>query len=1104
MPPAPERAVFLSYASQDAEAARRICEALRAAGVEVWFDQSELVGGDAWDQKIRKQIKECALFVPIISAATQARSEGYFRLEWKLAVDRSHLMADDQTFLFPVVIDDTPDATARVPDKFRDVQWTRLNVKDRPETLAKRVAELLGAGADVGRGLPTPPGQSGVRTSAGSGDPALQRTRGPSWIRVVSIIGGILIGLIYAIRGVIEPARVREAKPAAVAPASPPPAAVMSPARQLAEKARLLIDALDSTADDFATAEGLVKRALELEQNDGEIWAISSRLNSMFLSRSFDSGPSRRETARSQSERALKLVPDSVEVLLAVARVNRNTDAPRAEAALRQALVLAPKDGRLLLNLGSLYRVQNRLEEAMTHYERAAAVPDVMPLARYDQYLATFYQRKFAEADRYVREAATALPSANFVTGQAMVELTWRGQPDAALRVLAAAPGKVRAEPRPVIVTVLAAQMNRQPEEALMALRRFPADYVNDAWYTGPKALLVGLCEAQAGRPEAARVAWESGIALLRRRLQDTPNNPDEHLRLGELLAWSGQTEAALGEVKIFEQLTNGRGTDWTFSAARIYAALGRADEAVPLLANELVAAWPGRWPLTPALLRLDPLWDKIRGDPRFQALCVEPAATAATPEGKSVAVLAFANLSDDKANEYFSDGISEELLNVLAKVPGLKVTARTSSFHFKGMNTAIPEIAQQLGVAYVVEGSVRKSGTQVRITAQLIKAADGFHVWSDTFTRDLKDIFAVQDEIAGLIAQNLSLKLGASSSASTAAINPEAFDCYVQAVQAWNLRTQEGSRRAEELLKRALTLEPNFARAHAALAAVWGVSVEFTEPDAWSYGWRNSASLARMQQEARQAVALDPASAEAYAALGGTFPVWQNAEGIAALRRAVELNPNYATAHQWLGYALFYDGRVDDALRELARAAELDPLSHRIHDIYARCLGLAGRHTEALAAAERALQIQPESGQANLEKGAALVGLARMEAGVPFVLKAAALQPYQGARAVQVLARAGQLDAIEQLAKSSVARANSQFEFNRRLARHEPDAAFTPRAVDQITMFEDLLLDPLYDFVRGDPRFLAILRELNLTDAHQRAQAWRKAHPPEKAAAKQ
>src|SRR5450432_3337589 len=118
-------AVFLSYASQDAEAAKRICEALRAAGIEVWFDQSELRGGDAWDQSIRRQIKNCALFLPVISHTTHDRREGYFRLEWKLAIDRSHLISADQAFLLPVVIDDTPKNDERIPDRFRELQWTR-------------------------------------------------------------------------------------------------------------------------------------------------------------------------------------------------------------------------------------------------------------------------------------------------------------------------------------------------------------------------------------------------------------------------------------------------------------------------------------------------------------------------------------------------------------------------------------------------------------------------------------------------------------------------------------------------------------------------------------------------------------------------------------------------------------------------------------------------------------------------------------------------------------------------------------------------------------------------------------------------------------------
>src|SRR2546423_14512037 len=143
----PSKAVFLSYAGQDAETVQRICDALRAAGVEVWFDRNELRGGDAWDASIRKQIKECGLFVPLISANTNARSEGYFRLEWKLAIDRSHLMADDRAFFLPVVIDDTPETIARVPDRFRERQWTRLPGGATSAAFAERVRVLLTGGA---------------------------------------------------------------------------------------------------------------------------------------------------------------------------------------------------------------------------------------------------------------------------------------------------------------------------------------------------------------------------------------------------------------------------------------------------------------------------------------------------------------------------------------------------------------------------------------------------------------------------------------------------------------------------------------------------------------------------------------------------------------------------------------------------------------------------------------------------------------------------------------------------------------------------------------------------------------------------------------------
>jgi tetratricopeptide (TPR) repeat protein len=635
------KAVFLSYASQDAEAAKRICEALRAAGLEVWFDQSELRGGDAWDAMIRKRIKDCALFVPLITPTTNARAEGYFRLEWKLAVDRSHLMADDMPFLFPVVLGDVKDATARVPDKFREVQWTRLRLDETPAELAGRVARILRQEPGVGSmesGMEDKRGRTGRKEPRG-------------WMRNISIIGGLAIGLIYAIRPLLVSEKSVAPKPAEVAPAAPmPPAPVASApvteARQLAYRARALIDQLDSTPDDYATAEGLVKRALELDANDGVAWAVSSLLNSLYLSRGFDRNEVRREAARSHAERAVKLAPESPDAWLALGRGAYSTDFVRSEQALRRGLELAPNDGRLLIALGGLYRRQSRTDEALVIYERAAAAPDTRALARYDQYLIHFYLGHFAEADRCIRAAFADTKTVNIVAGLALHEVTWRGRVTEALQVLAEAPVSMRGQPRVVVATVLVNLMAHRPEEVLRVLDRLPADYLNDAWYTGPKALLAGLAQSQAGRPEAARLAWEAGLVVVRRRLQDAPNDIEQHVRLGELLAWSGQTEAALHESKVVDELSRGHAGSWTDSSARIYAALGRADEAVPLLQHMLETTALGRWPLTPALLRLDPLWDKIRDDPRFQKLCEETAEKTASPpltEGAQLATKALA-----------------------------------------------------------------------------------------------------------------------------------------------------------------------------------------------------------------------------------------------------------------------------------------------------------------------------------------------------------------------------------------------------------------------------------------------------------------------------
>ncbi len=629
------RAVFLSYASQDSEAAKRIADALRAAGVEVWFDQSELRGGDAWDQSIRRQIKECALFVPVITPNTNARAEGYFRLEWKLAVDRSHLMADDAPFLFPIVVGDVTDATARVPEKFRDVQWTRLRLDETPAELGARVAKLLR-------------GDDRVESSARADD---RRSRKNShWIGKLGMIVGLTISLIYALRPILSNNSRRAApKPAAVAPATP----VVSEARQLTARARATsLDKYDSSAEDFAAAETLVKRALELDPNDAEIWAFSSLLNFSFGSRGFDHAPARVAAARSHAERALSLDPNSSEAQFALARWQRDNEEPAvAEASFKKIIVREPNHIGALSGLAWIYDQTNRVDESAALSERIATLPGSNPaLSRYTEFLLFFHRARFEEADRCIRLSIATQPSANSLAGHANLLLTWKGDVDGAAKVLASMPTAARSLPRTIWMTALVQLCQRAPAEVLQTLDRFSGDFVQDNFFAGPKNYWVGRAHALAGRKEAARLAWETALDVVNARLKNTGQNQELHLMRGELLALLGQTDEALREARTVEELARGRlASYWFWSPLIIYAALGRADDALPLLEKFCVVAPVEQnvgWPLTPALLRLDPKWDKIRDDPRFQKLCAEPAAAA----GKSPAATSPARELADKA----------------------------------------------------------------------------------------------------------------------------------------------------------------------------------------------------------------------------------------------------------------------------------------------------------------------------------------------------------------------------------------------------------------------------------------------------------------------
>jgi TolB-like protein/Flp pilus assembly protein TadD len=578
------KAVFLSYASEDAIAAEKICAALRSAGLEVWFDKSELRGGDAWDASIRQQIKTCTLFVPVISRTTQARDEGYFRLEWKLAVDRSHLIAADRAFLLPVVIDETAGAVARVPDRFREVQWTRLPGGETPPAFAERVARLLMA----------------------------------------------------------EPART--------APA-----------------------------------------------------------------------------------------------------VARGSAAPTTQKSVSTS---TRSKGALLATVA-------------------------------------------------------------------------------------------------VIVLAL----------AYLGVNRF---------LLAPHGAAVGV-----GPPGSAAQSAAEGSTV---------------------------TGAATAPVPAFN------------------------------------------------------------------------------PPPHSIAVLPFTNMSGDKDQEYFSDGLTEELLNSLVDINGLQVAARTSAFSFKGTNTDIVTIARKLNVGAVLEGSVRRSAHTVRISAQLINAVTGFDTWSKAYDRDTGDVLKLQTEIATEVASALRVTLLGDVAAKVelgGTNNPAAFDAYLRGAKA------EGSSRdvkdmpaAIAAYTEAIRSDPHYAIAFAAR------SIVFTHVA----GQAETAAAARedygnAEADARQAIALASDLGQAHLALAFVSDSTLNfTQANGEYERAVALAPGNAEVLRRSGEFAVLMGRFDAGVAAARRAVVLDPLGRASHSVLGRALYHAHRYQEALAALAETISLDPDLKQTYAYRGFSFYALGDFE----------------------------------------------------------------------------------------------------------------------------
>ena len=481
----------------------------------------------------------------------------------------------------------------------------------------------------------------------------------------------------------------------------------------------------------------------------------------------------------------------------------------------------------------------------------------------------------------------------------------------------------------------------------------------------------------------------------------------------------------------------------------------------------------------------------------RFQSMAELKAALestklaiqlAATPTGPSIAVLPFANLSGDPENEYFSDGLAEEILNALTKLPGLKVVARTSAFAFKGRNEDIRVIGEKLNVTHILEGSVRKSGTRVRVTGQLINVADGWHIWSDRCDHELTDVFAIQDQISQAIVSALKLKLVAPAHvpAGRRSIHPEAYECYLKGRFFWNQRSESGLKQAIDRFRRAIELDPTYPMAYVGLSDSYSLLSIF--------GVHPPGEIApKARAAALKAVELDESLAEAHATLGHVLNAhdWNFVEAEREFKRAIELNPNYSIAHQRYGHMLAMLGRFDEAIAEAAIARELDPLSVPIAAIRAIILQRARQIDRAVAAARQAVELDPDHHFARWmlartldAHGDLAEALAEAETGVRLSggwQTLVAQQSYAHARIGDLgKARAG----LEQLFAQSREKYVSPLDIALvYLGLRENDKVFEwlEKAYQERTVRLLELPDPVFDSLRPDPRYGNLMRRLGL-----------------------
>ena len=480
-----------------------------------------------------------------------------------------------------------------------------------------------------------------------------------------------------------------------------------------------------------------------------------------------------------------------------------------------------------------------------------------------------------------------------------------------------------------------------------------------------------------------------------------------------------------------------------------------------------------------------------VRQDPHSTSTLI-PAPTATNRVQPSIAVLPFVNMSPDPENEYFSDGLAEELINSLTKLKGLRVAARTSAFSFKGMRRKISDIGKQLSVATILEGSVRKSGNQLRITVQLVNASDGYHLWSERYDREMEDIFKLQDEIAQQIVEKLQVELAKGSGdllRKRYTENLEAYNLYLKGRYHLNQRTEQSTHRAIDCFQRAASEDSRYALAYAGLGEAYVLLGTGSY-----YGTRPSEALSKAKKTALRAIELEESCAEAHVALALVYFRadwdWKRAEE--EFCRAISLNESLATGHHQYAMVLATQLRFDEALTEIQRAHELDPLSPIISTAVGRILYFARRFEEAIDQCSQTLELNPQFAVTYFDLAVAYALKGRYAEAASAAKKFGALSQNQELTKVAlavVYGMSGERGKAVELVNALIESAKNRYVSPYILALGHVHLGDLNRVIELLeegyvqreSKLVYLLCEPAWDPLRDDPRFQDLLRRMNL-----------------------